>query len=425
MQFLVRRRSRTPSRAPTQAANSTTSCSASWCAAPPPVVEQSAFVGAGVALPGLRRDLPSRRAQTRGARPDLSTAAAQAAALEELERDVYAASNKRAVKSRRATLASMLESWGLPLYPPTPDALTKLAASIKAGGFRSSSNLLSQYKVDAERLGHPFGGQLLRLFADVCRSCRRGQGPPVRAMALPLERLCELPPEPAAWARTGPIGPRNLTVIGSFWLMREAEVSGARAAMVCLSVGRVPVATLTLPASKSDSDAQGVSRSHACLCQEGAPRVDCPVHALWDQLWLLRRSFPARFSGDRPHVDLPLFPDWKGAAVSKQSVVTTLLSAARRLDVPWVSVDGSTRISGHTLRPTGAQGLTRLGLDLWAVQLLGRWGSHAVQQYIRDASSSVEAAVARRFVLGQSLRALTSDLAKGPPQAKSAEDREQ
>ena len=43
------------------------------------------------------------------------------------------------------------------------------------------------------------------------------------------------------------------------------------------------------------------------------------------------------------------------------------------------------RVSGHYLRVCGAQGLTRRGLDLWAVQLLGRWGSLAVQGYVRDA----------------------------------------
>ena len=44
---------------------------------------------------------------------------------------------------------------------------------------------------------------------------------------------------------------------------------------------------------------------------------------------------------------------------------------------------GIDAITGHTLRVTGAQGLARLGLELWAIQLLGRWGSDAVQTYVR------------------------------------------
>ena len=61
----------------------------------------------------------------------------------------------------------------------------------------------------------------------------------------------------------------------------------------------------------------------------------------------------------------------------------TVVEAARFLGVPEVSADGTETITGHTLRVTGAQGLSRYGLDLWAVQLYGRWGSEAVKAYVR------------------------------------------
>ena len=108
---------------------------------------------------------------------------------------------------------------------------------------------------------------------------------------------------------------------------------------------------------------------------------------------------------------LPLFPTWRGTAPSKLSVVSTILAAAGRLGVPLAAPAESTRISGHTLRATGAQGLTRLGLDLWAVQLLGRWGSHTVTLYIRDAAASTEAAISRRHLVGTTLRSLVADIA--------------
>ena len=138
--------------------------------------------------------------------------------------------------------------------------------------------------------------------------------------------------------------------------------------------------------------------------------ADCPVHALWDQMWLLRRRFGARFRNDVPDHSLPLFPCSSGGAASKHSVVATILSAAQRLQLPLVSPDASFRVSGHSLRATGAQSLTRMGLDLWAVQVLGRWGSATVTRYIRESSASADAALSRRHVLGQSLRALTLDL---------------
>ena len=63
---------------------------------------------------------------------------------------------------------------------------------------------------------------------------------------------------------------------------------------------------------------------------------------------------------------------------------STIEVAARCLDVPLAAPDGSERISGHSLRVTGAQGLINLGWSLWAVQLQGRWGSDVVRRYVQD-----------------------------------------
>ena len=297
MQFPVRSRSRSPRAADPAVQSAAASSAGPWVQAAPghAVVD---FRGASVlGLPGLRSDAPGRKARTKGAAPELSTEAAQNLALAKLETDFYAASTSKSVKSRRACVAELLRSWGLPTFPVTPDSLWKLGASIKAGGYRSAASLLSQYRVDAERRGCTFDAQLSRLYADISRSCRRGLGPPVRAGALPMERLRELSGDHAPFVREGPLGPRNALVVGSYWLLREAELSSLRAAMVTITPGPVPTAVLVLPASKNDVEAQGVSRAHACLCGSGSPMPDCPVHAAWDQLWLLKRAFPQRFVG--------------------------------------------------------------------------------------------------------------------------------
>jgi hypothetical protein len=80
---------------------------------------------------------------------------------------------------------------------------------------------------------------------------------------------------------------------------------------------------------------------------------------------------------------LPLFPDERGRICSKDAIARTIEEAARHLDVPVKTRDGS--ITGHTLRVTGAQGFAAAGLDIWAIQLLGRWGSSAVLGYVREA----------------------------------------
>ena len=81
----------------------------------------------------------------------------------------------------------------------------------------------------------------------------------------------------------------------------------------------------------------------------------------------------------------------------------TIVDAARRLKIPTTSADGSGRVSGHSLRATGAQGLARAGLDVWAIQLLGRWGSSAVLEYVREVPLELSAPWAARAARQRSL----------------------
>ena len=78
----------------------------------------------------------------------------------------------------------------------------------------------------------------------------------------------------------------------------------------------------------------------------------------------------------------------------------TIRQAAVKLKAPREALNGSERVSGHSLRVTGAQGLTRAGLDLWHVQLLGMWGSDTVRDYVRGAALGTSATWARRVATG-------------------------
>ena len=163
-------------------------------------------------------------------------------------------------------------------------------------------------------------------------------------------------------------------------MMREVELSTARACHLTIGQG---VASLLLPASKTDTAAVGVSRSHRCACSAGLASPGCPAHAAWDQLLWLKRALPEHFDHlGRPSRDLPLFPDVRGCTVTKAKMSNSIIAAARHLggqDAP----DGAERISGHTLRVTGAQGLVVQGWPAEAVRLLGRWQSREVEKYIR------------------------------------------
>ena len=65
--------------------------------------------------------------------------------------------------------------------------------------------------------------------------------------------------------------------------------------------------------------------------------------------------------------DLPMFPTAAGGTVTKASMTATIVKAAQLLNHPLQSEDGTQRVSGHTLRCTGAQGLAHLGLDTWTI----------------------------------------------------------
>ena len=90
----------------------------------------------------------------------------------------------------------------------------------------------------------------------------------------------------------------------------------------------------------------------------------CPVHAIWDQLLVLQKTFPQRWS-EAGGFDwsLPLFPDVDGRAVEKEAMADTIRAAALHLNVGLASPDLTEQVTGHSLRATGAQGLARAGVE--------------------------------------------------------------
>ena len=176
-------------------------------------------------------------------------------------------------------------------------------------------------------------------------------------------------------------------------------MSTARAQLASISPGSVATASLQLPATKADLEARGVTRTHGRICVGRNFRAYCPVHAMWDQKILIEGLFATRRRQADPDFSLPLFPSAVGGVVTKRAMTQTIKRAATLLGVPWSSADGTSRISGHSLRPSGAQGMAQLGVDTWAIELLGRWGGKCVRQYVREASVSAAAERARSMTM--------------------------
>ena len=90
------------------------------------------------------------------------------------------------------------------------------------------------------------------------------------------------------------------------------------------------------------------------------------VHVLLDHVLHIRSRFGHLWGESGPDRQLPLFPDLEGEVVGKQAMVDTIRRAAYHLGVSECAPDGSERVSGHSLRVTGAQGLAQRGWHLWA-----------------------------------------------------------
>ena len=314
------------------------------------------------------------------------------------------------------TTLRFLGVWGLQPFPPSTETVVALGAALKAGNYASAENYLVFYRGRCLSANWPYDAALLRLHKDVVRSCKRGMGAPTKALGLPLLRLAELDVRTDdPWVSGGPVGPACAIIAGAWFLAREVELATTRAKLVSLETNSegAPVVKWFLPASKTDAEARGVARAHGCSCISAAP-ASCPYHAVVAQLDRLRRLFPDRWSAAGPSYDLPLFPAADGTTVTKDKMVATIVDAARRLRVPLEAPDQSARISGHSLRVTGAQGLAKAGLDVWAIQLLGRWGSDAVLGYIREVPLELAATWAARAARTWTLDDVVRQRSLGP-----------
>ena len=85
---------------------------------------------------------------------------------------------------------------------------------------------------------------------------------------------------------------------------------------------------------------------------------------------------------------VPFIPEPGGSHPSKHTLIDIFRRAIEytgtQLQRPGPDGRGIHRFSEHVCRVSGAQFLTRLGYNIDAVQLIGRWGSDAIKRYIQD-----------------------------------------
>jgi hypothetical protein len=190
-------------------------------------------------------------------------------------------------------------------------------------------------------------------------------------------------------------------LIGSWWLLREIEAAGAQIEHVTRPTARTT--KLLLPVSKADPTALGEERTHCCICKDNVTSDFCPACALWEQ-----RSYALGISkGD---VTAPLFPNAFGFTATKKAAVDTIIEAAKQLELPIHTASGALRFTGHTMRCSGAVYLAGQGVDLWRIQLLGRWGSETFKLYTKKAPLLTMDGIALEAVQSKGLQEMRSNL---------------
>jgi len=162
-------------------------------------------------------------------------------------------------------------------------------------------------------------------------------------------------------------------------MTRSIEMTAARVKHMEINVKLLRV-HWALPASKTDVQALGVSRSHCCLCSSHPHLIMiCPFHTAVAYLKILKNAFGANENFD----DFPLFPNGNGGPLTHSASVRLIRAAAAASGDSLAFQPG--RFGEHALRVSGAQFMSRvLFLDVYVIQLYGRWASKTVARYVQD-----------------------------------------
>ena len=225
--------------------------------------------------------------------------------------------------------------------------------------------------------GHPWDAQLDLCFRQAVRAARRNLCPSQHAEALPLADMARAQGT-AALCPGGPRYPGRACLLASWWFLREVEASNAQTSHFEFD-GAQRVVSLRLPNSKTDPQALGTERSHSCCCLTAGPAI-CPYHLALAHV----TDVQANGGGNAKW----LFPTDAGTQPTKRGWAGTFQGIAALMGHELSTSAGAVRYSGHSARASGAQHLAANGIELWRIQLFGRWSSTAFLKYVRNAPLS-------------------------------------
>ena len=367
---------------------------------------------------------PYARGSKRAAIDTAADPEAREAAVQRLHQRVYAESNKGPHAHRLATWTEVAHAAGhQDAFAAAPQVIYDTAAALWQAGYRSIDTYLSAARQQMI-LDHGHLPEHMAVhFRRISRAAARGRGPSKQASGLPFTRFTELDDTATPLVLGGPCFPRRAAVIASWWMLRETEFANLTLDMVTFGEGTV---TIRLPMSKEDTTGQGTARTLGCACKSQLAGL-CPLCVLRVQVaWATEQAE----EHGRATTGFPLFPTTGGHPCHKAQVSATVHAIAARLNLDRMTPSGAPLFSGHSFRVTGAQFMASCGIDVWRIQLHGRWGSASVLRYIR--LSPLAPSLALEAALGRDLRqvqdailAAKAELARGPSHDRGTEPLQQ
>lgn len=293
-------------------------------------------------------------------------------AAAELKDRIYSKSNKHSVAIKLGTWSEVAAAAGYDdPFSLNPDMLYDVAASLWKAKYRSLDSYLAVARQEMILKHGSLPESLMLHFKRISRAAARGKGPSKQAAELPFSRLPELGDSESPLSPLGPCFPTRLAILASWWMLREIEANNLT--LECIRFDS-DLAHLELPTSKVDPTGRGTTRSLCCTCSSTSSRL-CPYHLLKDQVAWARRHATSNSS--------PLFRTTTGEPATKKATGQTITRMAELLGLDLVTKSGAPRFTGHTFRVTGAMFLASSGIDVWRIQIHGRWGSDTVLKYVR------------------------------------------
>lgn len=302
-----------------------------------------------------RWDIPTVRSQKRAslqAALDAALPNNRRRCLESLERDVLASTTRPSFDPKVKTYMSA--------WPVTIESIQCFAASLKEGAYKFSHAFFhSVFTYQRRHLQLEVSAVVRGAAKDYTRSISRGLGPSTLKGSFDVEALNAIPirHEVGPFSLENVEHGRDLLVVACWYMLRELEVASCRWAHI-YSDG--PTINILLPVQKNDTAGSLTIRSLRCACRVKIHPL-CPRHSAQRHLDRVRAHGAFRMQSD-----FPLVPTDGGTVPTKPLMVQFFRRVIAATGTPTVrpNAEGleTERFSGHVLRVSGAEWLSRLGM---------------------------------------------------------------